>query len=160
MYCLTIINGDFPPINTYFNISTLYKSWTKKRPDEAYLIKHRKFLKPAWEHINGNFEYFCDGLPYRILKKENHTEIVVLCLGDRETPHSIEGNPSVIYNNGTKEWHFYGSLNRDDFPAIEYANGDKKYWALGRRHRENGPAVIYGEKQYWYIHGEFIKCIV
>ena len=157
MYCLTILKGGFPPTNTNFNIFTLYKSWTKKRPYEGYFTKHRKFSKPAWEHVNGNTEYFCEGIPYRILKKEDSTEIVVLCLGNSETLHSIEDNPSVIYNNGTKEWHFYGSLNRDEFPAIEYANGDKEYWNLGRRHREDGPAIIYGNKKYWFENGKFAK---
>lgn len=72
--------------------------------------------------------------------------------------NSEKGEPSVIYSNGTKEWHDYGYLHRHQLPAIEYSNGDYEYWNFGKRHRTDGPAVIYGKKQYWYINGEFIKC--
>jgi hypothetical protein len=72
---------------------------------------------------------------------------------------SEEGEPSVIYLNGTKEWHDYGCLHRHQLPAIEYSNGDYEYWNFGKRHRLGGePAVQIGNRKYWFIDGEFIKC--
>jgi hypothetical protein len=65
--------------------------------------------------------------------------------------------PSVVYNNGTKEWHKSGFLHRYKKPAIEYENGDQEWWFFGERHRENGPALILGNKQYWFKYGEFVK---
>ena len=70
------------------------------------------------------------------------------------------GLPAIIYSNGTKEWYKSDFLHRVDGPAIQYTNGDKEYWFQGKRHRDDGPAVIYGNKQYWFKDGEFIRCIV
>ena len=80
----------------------------------------------------------------------------------------------ITWKNGTKEHrnfyfaglkgtikdsYFLSPLHRShNLPAIEYSNGDKEYWVHGYRHRIDGPAVIYGNKQYWFIKGEFIKC--
>ncbi|RTK97779.1 MAG: hypothetical protein EKK64_00830 [Neisseriaceae bacterium] len=66
------------------------------------------------------------------------------------------------YENGTKEYYnFKGQLDScSNEPAIIYSNGDKEYWYNGKRHKSDGPAVIYGNKQYWFEYGEFIKCIV
>jgi hypothetical protein len=81
------------------------------------------------------------------------------------TPHnnelkldSIAENPSIIYSNGTKEWHCLGCLQRYDGPAVIYANGDVEYWRYGLRHRKDGPAVTIGNKKYWFVLGEFQKC--
>lgn len=65
--------------------------------------------------------------------------------------------PSIIWENGTKEWHFESFLHRFKEPAIIYSNGDKEWWYHGARHRKDGPAVICGNKQYWFHHGEFSK---
>jgi hypothetical protein len=73
--------------------------------------------------------------------------------------NSLRDRPARIYKNGTKEWYYAGYLHRDnDLPAIEYANGDKEWWILGKRNRDNGPAMVYGNKQCWFCHGEFVKC--
>ncbi|MEI8270109.1 MAG: hypothetical protein WCG45_01955 [bacterium] len=53
-----------------------------------------------------------------------------------------------------------GVLHRFHDPAIEYPNGDKEWWFNGKRHRPHGPAVIFGNKQYWFFHGEFVKQFV
>ena len=70
------------------------------------------------------------------------------------------GQQYIFQKNGTREFiDIFGRLCRDDdLPAIEYINGDKEWWFLGVRHRLNSPAVIYGNKQYWFEYGEFIKC--
>ncbi|RTK95487.1 MAG: hypothetical protein EKK64_06610 [Neisseriaceae bacterium] len=73
----------------------------------------------------------------------------------------INGQEYNLQENGTREFiDLFGKLNREDLPAVEYANGDKEFWLDGKRHRSDGPAVIYGNKQYWFINGVFIKCIV
>ncbi|MEI8270277.1 MAG: hypothetical protein WCG45_02820 [bacterium] len=64
------------------------------------------------------------------------------------------------YPNGTKEWYCWNVLHKEDGPAVIYPNGDVEYWYTGNRHRIDGPAVIYGGKQYWFLLGEFQKCIV
>ena len=115
------------------------------------------------------------GFPYKIISQNEILSISSIAIkSHRKKGPAYEGKegiyfyingfihrdndlPAAIYNK-RKDWFQYGI--RDEFPAIEYANGDKEYWILGKRHRENGPAVIYGKKQYWYTHGEFIKCIV
>ncbi|RTK96779.1 MAG: hypothetical protein EKK64_03060 [Neisseriaceae bacterium] len=74
--------------------------------------------------------------------------------------HSFSDLPAVEYANGTKEWYHLGTLHRYQSPAIIYSNGDKEWWWVGQKHRFGGPAMIYGNKQYWFIEGEFIKCIV
>ena len=145
MYCLTIKFAS--------SKNLIYKIWKKKDVMTGDFFKHRKFSRPACEHSNGYLEFCYLGDSYEIVETEIATEVrnysrYNIYSNLNYSLHSFDDNPSVVYNNGTKEWHFYGSLNRDEFPAIEYANGDKEYWNLGRRHRENGPAVIYGNKQY------------
>jgi hypothetical protein len=126
---------------------------------------------PAIEYTNGDIQWWSDGSQYVFQKTDNvsetykETELArpvnimkqIYQFGERYKLHSFKNRPSVVYENGTKEWHSEGILHRWNLPAIEYANGDKEYWHYGLRHRENGPAVIYGNKEYWYKNGELIK---
>jgi hypothetical protein len=48
---------------------------------------------------------------------------------------------------------------KNNLPAVEYANGDKEWWYFGKRHREGKPALLIGDKQYYYVLGEFQRCI-
>ena len=72
--------------------------------------------------------------------------------------HSYADIPAITYSNGTKEWYHIGNLHREERPAIEYSNGDEEWWYNGKRHRKDGPAVTYGDKKFWFVNGEFIKC--
>lgn len=59
--------------------------------------------------------------------------------------HSVNGQPSVLYNNGGKEWHKQGVLHRDNdpnfgpMPAAKYPNGDVFYRKNGLLHRDDDP---------------------
>jgi hypothetical protein len=109
---------------------------------------HREFGLPALT-LQKNKEFFLRGKQYEIEEDELGTKI----LSKNSKEHSIDDRPSIVYKNGTKEWHSNGDLHRKKAPAVEYANGDVEYWQLGKLHREDGPAVIYGNKQYWFNHG-------
>ena len=132
---------------------------------------HRQ-KNPSIEYFNGDKKWCCWGN----LHRRNHLPAIELVNGQREwwkngKRYREKDLPSVEYANGTKEWYCQGNfLSRsimdvssklgrlNDLPAVEYPNGDKEWWHNGKRHRDNGPAVIYGNKQYWFKHGEFIKC--
>ena len=150
MYCLTIKFDR-------------YKIWKKKDAMTGDFFKHRKFSKPACEYINGYLEFCYLGDSYEIVETEiatevrNHSRYNFTSSNLNYSLHSFENNPSVIYKNGTKEWHFHGHLDRMGKPAVIYSNGDVEYWHFGKRHRKDGPAVICGNKQYWFHHGEFSK---
>ncbi|RTK96778.1 MAG: hypothetical protein EKK64_03055 [Neisseriaceae bacterium] len=158
MYCLTIKGkGKF-----YKALSKLkYKTW-KKVTDYGCYINHRKTIgKPSIEYENGDKDYWFDGFKYVVLKTDSSTEIFISKNMFESTDlHSFDDHPSVVYFDGTKEWHQNGLLHRHFRPAVEYKNGDQEWWRFGKRHRTNGPAVVIGEKQYWFENGEFIKCIV
>lgn len=74
---------------------------------------------------------------------------------------SIDGEPAVVYPNGTKFWYRAGKLHREgDLPAVVYPNGVEEWWQDHQRHRDDGPAVVYpdagevvpelrGTKQHW-----------
>ncbi|RTK95488.1 MAG: hypothetical protein EKK64_06615 [Neisseriaceae bacterium] len=168
MYCLTVSIFYFTPANGLIVRTPSSKTWTKKTSENIF-IKHRKILKPAYEHIKGGVkEWFYEGREYQIVETEFSTEIRSFVFTPQAIEYklnSIADHPSVIYKNGTKEWHCFGFLSRTlvlDSPSVIYANGDKEWWQHGKRHRlkTNGPAVIYGNKQYWFENGEFQKCIV
>ena len=112
------------------------KKWTINTINNGLPYLHREYL-PALEYENGDKEWWY--------------------LGDRFRQFKL---PTVEYENGTKEWHHSvtGSLHKYDGPAVEYSNGDKEWWIKGKRHRHDGPAVTYGNKKFWFINGELIKC--
>ena len=128
-------------------------------------VSHRMGFKPACIlHSFGgevvlNVQYWVEGVRYFLIDGVLSVKSKLGFIYGSDTYSSK--NPEFIYSNGTKEWHLCGKLHRDaDLPAIEYSNGDCEYWNYGKRHRLNGPAVIYGNKQYWFINGEFLRCIV
>ena len=167
MYCLTIKGkGKF-----YKALSKLkYKTWDRLTVYGCY-IHHRKTIgKPSIEYENGYKDYWFNGFKYEVIKTNFSTETKifkktyaalagVVVWGETEL-HSFNDHPSIIYFNGTEEWHESGLLHRHCRPAIIYSNGDCEWWHHGKRHRTDGPAVIISNKQYWFIEGEFIKCIV
>ena len=116
---------------------------------------HRDFGRPAIAYKTGEVEYFLQGQKYGIKEEEAKVSRT-----DDNYINSIADNPAIVYKNGTKEWHFYGHLDRMNKPAVIYSNGDVEYRAFHNYYREDGPAVIIGNKQYWFKEGEFIKCIV
>ena len=117
--------------------------------------RHRDNL-PAVLHSNCGEEWWFKGEKYKIKKFKDY----VGTFDKHNRTISINGNPSIVWDNGTKEWRDNGILHRKKMPAIEYSNGDEEWWIYGMRHREDGPAVIYGNKQFWFEFGEFIKCTV
>jgi len=130
-------------------ISPYLKEW-------YYEGERHRYDGPAVEHRNGGREWWIFGAKFFIKETEYCTTITnkskVLC--------SIFGKPSVVWNNGTKEWHYFGELHKEDSPAVIYPNGDYEHWQHGKRHKLDGPAVVIGNKQYFFEYGEFIKCIV
>ncbi|RTK96136.1 MAG: hypothetical protein EKK64_04865 [Neisseriaceae bacterium] len=128
-----------------FSISSIEfwdRRWTKNKS------LHRGKLKPAVQYKNGVGLYYFEGFFCELLKDH------LYCVSSN----------FVVWENGTREHRmmpridFCANLHRTTGPAVEYANGDVEYWIHGKRHNENGPAVIYGDKKYWYINGEFVKC--
>ena len=121
------------------------------------LNREKYFDLPAIESADGTIKRYCFDLP------------AIECADGTKRwyfngrKYRLNNLPCVEYSNGTKEWYGLMSqtLHRDNnLPAVEYPNGDKEYWVNGKRHRINGPAVIIGNKQYWFVNGEFVKCIV
>ena len=119
-------------------------------------IYHRK-KGPAIEWKNGEKWWFKHGLMHR----ENNLPALEK---DEKKEYWEYGQEYILQENGTKEFYYNDyfdlsiKLHRNKFPAIEYANGDEEWWFNGKRHRLDGPAVTYGDKKFWFIEGEFIKC--
>ena len=115
----------------------------------SLILRYRKFFnvnfrKQSW-YLN------------RFRHRKNNRPAVIW--SDDYKEYWIDGENYFIRENGTREFYAFGVLNREDnLPAIEYSNGDKEWWIDGKRHRLDGPAVIYGNKQFWFEYGEFIKC--
>ena len=151
-----------------YQISVIMKRWCKDSK------KHR-FKGPAEVFLYiGCYSqgFFVHGVPYSFDKNLN-----ILYRLKNGNYNSVDGEPSVIHFDKTKEWHkngslilverpngtkeFYcdGRLHNYKGPAIEYLNGDKEYWIHGMRHRDDGPAVIYGNKKYCFKNGEFVRQI-
>ena len=69
--------------------------------------------------------------------------------------------PTIILQNGTKEWwtgegHFKEGdwiIHRENGPAVVYSVGEEWFYQ-GLLHREGGPAILYGLHQEWYKHGK------
>lgn len=152
MYCLTYFYCN--------NIHGNLKVWTLIKND--FCRYHRKNEKPAIEHEDGSKEWYYYG------KRHRDNELPAAIWNDGKEEYWFKGIQyfQKEYLNGTKEWYFdlYGGSPEDfilhqvgDKPAIIYSNGDKEWWCHGARHRENGPAVIYGNKQYWFDFGRFVK---
>ena len=118
-------------------------------------IYHRK-KGPAIEWKNGEKWWFKHGKRHR----ENSLPAIENSNGEKE--YYFNGQQYILQENGTKEFinSYTLELHRKNLPAVEYPNGDKEWWLFGKRHREYGPAVIYGNKQFWFEHGKFIKCSV
>lgn len=128
------------------------KVWRKNQ------TPHRKIIgKPAVEYPDGTKFYWWNMLEYHIIRTYDKTEIFAINEKNDNKLQSLDDHPSVIYKNGTKEWHCVGLLHRYGGPAVQYSNGDFEYWNWGKLNRIDGPAVIYGNKHYWFIKGEFIK---
>lgn len=82
--------------------------------------------------------------------------------------HSVDDEPAIVYNDGTKWWYDHDKVSRGgDKPAVVWWNGVQEWWVNNERHRDNGPAVIYpdtpdihpelrGVEQYWE-HGKMIR---
>jgi hypothetical protein len=144
MYCLKIINKC--------------SSWFKDND------LHRGGFLPAISYSDGRFEYWMYGFYYVHDEKNDFLFHGGLRLNkfnfNRISKFSYhpghKNSPSVIYRNGTKEWHFFGELHRKDAPAVIYGNGDYEYWKKGKR---NG-ITFCGGKKYLFERGEFVKCIV
>jgi hypothetical protein len=142
----------------------MYSLFVRKTEDASSFLwrikrkNHRKNFLPAYyEKINANNQIYRQEFWYYGNKYEDKSTFFL-----RKNHNSFA--PLIVYKNGTKEWwqnlvslSNHGHLHRKGKPAVEYANGDYEWWVYGKRHRENGPAVVYGDKQYWFINGEFTK---
>ena len=143
MFYLTI--GKIKSIN--YQTIAYYKEWRLNKKT------HRK-KGPAIEYANGDKYWYFKGEIHR----DNNLPAVEWADGAKE--YWLNGEEYILRENGTKEFYNgFLELSRFDKPAIEYANGDEEWWFNGKRHRKNGPAIIYGDKQFWFEDGEFIKCI-
>jgi hypothetical protein len=62
-----------------------------------------------------------------------------------------DGQPSVIYPNGTKEWLLDGEYHRKGGAAIEYANHAFERFLYGMRHAPDGElaSAYSGQFEYW-----------
>ena len=129
------------------------------KPDYKVFYKNRKLHRirdlPAIEYVNGEKRWYKNHLRHR----DNNLPAVEFANGHKEW---WEKDVRYYFANGTKEFRdfFHKQLHRHNGPAGEYSNGALEYWICGERHRTDGPAVIYGDKQYFFERGEFIKCIL
>ena len=141
-----------------YDLVIFLQETTKKELKRQWFLnkKTHREKEPAVEYFDGENWWCKNGM----LHRENNFPAIEYPNGDKEW--WINGQRYILQENGTKEFiDFHGNLHRkDDLPAVEYPNGDKEWWSHGKRHRENGPAVIYGNKKFWFEHGEFIKCII
>ncbi|RTK95486.1 MAG: hypothetical protein EKK64_06605 [Neisseriaceae bacterium] len=143
MYCL---------IRRNISKNQIYEDWGKFKSKNNFL--HHRTRGPAIQEIlttntsvDVRTSWYFEGRHYT---KEKDCSIL--------SGYNIENNsPSIIWNNGTKEWRREDRLHRYDGPAVTYSNGDQEYWLYGERHNKNGPAVIYGKKQYYFENGKFIR---
>lgn len=76
--------------------------------------------------------------------------------------HSINDQPSRLYENGSCDWHKNGKLHRENGPAVIDFDLDmnlyEEYQRNGRIHNPNGPAQIWyngntPEKISWWWQG-------
>ncbi|RTK95497.1 MAG: hypothetical protein EKK64_06660 [Neisseriaceae bacterium] len=149
MYCLNITSKKYE----YSRPATTKKSWGFIKGKFQFQLHRKKGPALIEEDIRGVFvEWYINGVEY--FRREDY-----LVLSNFRSDC-----PEIIWDNGTKEWRkkqiitpCFGFLHRHIEPAIIYSNGDVEYWVNGERHRENGPAVIYGNKQYFFEYGNFIK---
>lgn len=63
---------------------------------------------------------------------------------DQGRAHSVNDEPAVIYEDGTREWHKHGIVHREFGPAIE-SKFSSSWVRNGGYHRTDGPAIIYHE---------------
>ncbi|RTK95514.1 MAG: hypothetical protein EKK64_06745 [Neisseriaceae bacterium] len=120
------------------------KEWHKNK------VRHRSKNSPAIEYYDGFKVLYNNGIRYEIIQHENGTKEWHKCI--------ISLTDFVISRNENSFSKTLHSFN--DCPAVIYPNGDAEWWCNGKRHRINGPAVVYGNKQYWFVDGEFQRCIV
>ncbi|MEI8270528.1 MAG: hypothetical protein WCG45_04100 [bacterium] len=128
-----------------------YREWHLKG------LLHRDNHKPALISKMQEQFWFKGQRYLKIGNQTFHTEqnrnLIKECDFEFLELHSINDEPAIVYENGTKEWYCLGDLHRVEKPAVEYSNGDCEYWRVGLRHRDNGPAIIYGNKQYYFKWG-------
>ncbi|RTK95522.1 MAG: hypothetical protein EKK64_06785 [Neisseriaceae bacterium] len=148
--------------DSIFEKYIVVERWHVVFKNRAKLHRLRKPAFCRYSEKSGKVKTFCEiwyvfGGCY--VKKQN---CLILSSINRDLENKL---PTVIYENGTKEWWRHKDtawerkreLHRDNGPAVEYSNGDKEWWFFGKRHRLDGPAVVYGNKQYFYELGEFIN---
>ena len=129
--------------------------YTDKRKEWRLNKKSHRKKGPAIEYYKGIKIWAINGLLHR-----SGNLPAVECPSENNE-YWEDGQRYLIQENGTKEFYNgFLELSRFDKPAIEYANGDEEWWNRGERHRKDGPAVIYGNKQFWFEFGEFIKCTI
>jgi hypothetical protein len=71
--------------------------------------------------------------------------------GKETTYYNPGSGPTVVHDDGTKEWRVNGELHRDnDLPAVEYANGDRAWYTRGEHARKGAPPFVYanGDKRW------------
>ncbi|MEI8270100.1 MAG: hypothetical protein WCG45_01910 [bacterium] len=131
--------------------------WDKLIRKELY-VYHRT-IGPAIKWRDGGESWYDNGFNYEKIEDEFYCATFVRISPFKIELNSFSDRPAICYKNGTKEWYRYNKLHRIDGPAVVYLNGDEEWFFMGERHRREGPAVIYGNKQYWFVDGEFVKCI-
>ena len=132
----------------------LYKNKLEKDKEWVLNKKNHRIKGPAIEW-NSNEKWW-------VINGKIHRENDLPAIENKTyKKYFLKGQEYFLQENGTREFvDFHGRFHRLDFPAVEYSNGDQEWWNYGKRHRLDGPAVIIGNKQFWFEHGEFIKCIV
>jgi hypothetical protein len=141
------------------------ESWYKRKNDAEikYNKKLHRKLGPALITKTGSELWYEYGLEYRFsttwFENFEFCNEIYRVNENKLIEESFFDFPAISYNNGMKIWMFNGVPHREEQPAIIYPNGDEEWWFFNTRHRENGPAVTFGNKQYWFHFGKFIKCI-
>jgi hypothetical protein len=74
--------------------------------------------------------------------------------------HSINDEPALIDQYGSKWWYKDDELHRDnDDPAVVHPNGTMMWYKNGKCHRDNGlPAIISATGgDLWYVNGIYLS---
>lgn len=71
--------------------------------------------------------------------------------------HRENDLPAIITELGSRHWYKYGNRHREnDLPAITYRDGESHWFYNGKEHRDNDlPAIIQNNgNRYWYQYGQ------
>lgn len=133
-------NGEKVPIEIWAQIGLvdIAAHWALVRTVRAYWLYLRKY--PQLLHKLAQW-----------VERENCKQYML----GRWVYQTVDGGPSVVYQNGCLVWYWNDHPHREDGPAIIDEDGNQIWYCMGETSRAYGPAVIYADgEQVWYSGGK------